>query len=90
MTKIENNAFYDCRSIFNLYTDYGNTWESINFGNEYSNPMAYGASFLIYNKDQLQYNKPTTLTLSSDISSYAFYGCESLTAVIINNSVKKI
>lgn len=90
LTKIENNAFYDCVSIFNLYTDTGNLWESIEFANEYSNPMAYGASFLVYNSQTLLYSKPATITIDGDVSSYAFYGCESMTAVVINKTVKKI
>lgn len=84
LKKIEKNAFEGCLYVYNLYTLSGNTWESIEFGNEYSNPMAYGANFSLDGKII------NHISLASDISSYAFYGCESLTDVTISKSVTKI
>jgi hypothetical protein len=53
-------------------------WLEINFANETSNPLNYGADLYIND------NKLTTLFGSFKIPNYGFYGCGSLTEIMIN------
>jgi hypothetical protein len=53
-------------------------WLEINFANETSNPLNYGADLYIND------NKLTELSGSFDIPNYGFYGCGSLTKIELN------
>lgn len=89
INEIGNHAFYACseNTLKNLYLQTPNRWASINFGNEFSNPMRYTHKFEILGAKR----NTTELELSvPSINKYAFEGCSSMNRLVISPSVTKI
>ncbi len=66
------------------YTGTVNQWAQIQFANYASNPMK--SALGLYINDQLV----TSAVITSNISQYAFYKCESLTDITIGSEVESI
>ena len=101
VTSIESHTFYFCSSLENVY--YNGTiedWYNITFKYYNSNPMNYATNlyFLDENGD-VEYNGnkysllPNELVIPNsvtEIKSYTFSGCSSLTSIVIPDSVTSI
>ena len=87
VTSIGDQAFYNCSSLTKVnYLGTIDSWAQIEFGISYSNPIRYAKN--LYINDVLV--TEAVLTSATKISSYAFYGCNSLTSVVIPDSVTSI
>ena len=97
VTSIGKYAFEDCSSLESITLPFVgatlNSLENTHFG------YIFGAGFLIVNNEyKIPINKdyvPTTLktvviTIDTNIGSYAFYGCSSITSITIPSSVTSI
>ena len=86
ITSFGKNVFLKCKKIEKVnYLGTIDQWAQINFVDEDSNPIANAKKF--YLNDKLLTKAILTTT---NISNYAFYGCLSLTSVILENSVNII
>lgn len=83
---IESDAFLGCHRLRQVNTDSINNWASIDFENEYANPVYYAKSIF-------ENNKPV---LFADFSSaycikpYAFVNCSSLASVRFPDNIGTI
>ena len=80
-------AFYACEKLAGVYITDVAAWCHIDFDNTSANPLSYANN--LYVKGQLA----STLTIPmgvTGISDYAFYNCDSITAVTIPNSATEI
>ena len=88
VTSIGYGAFYGCGYLEQV--NYGGTiseWASIDFGNEWANPLSkYRAK--LYISDELQEN--IVLEGIEKIGSYAFYNCDFIKTISILDSVTSI
>ncbi|MCM1360182.1 MAG: leucine-rich repeat domain-containing protein, partial [Corallococcus sp.] len=87
VTSIQANAFNSCSSLNRVYIDDLTKWCNIAFGNQYANPLCYGATLVIQGIDQ------NNITISADITAikaYTFYGCGSLESVTVANNLSSI
>ena len=87
VTSIGDGAFYGCTSLVKIYYN-GSVNDWVQIDGLYS-LMNYGNSNKeLYMRDVLLVN--TIIDTATEIKSYAFYNCASLTSVIIGDSVTKI
>ena len=87
VTSIADGAFEDCSSLIKVnYLGVIDSWVQIEFCDSYSNPLCFAGK--LYMNDVLV--TETTLATAIKISAYAFYNCDSLTSIVIPNSVKSI
>lgn len=79
VTSIGVSAFSGCTGLDRVYIEDLTAWCKIGFGNILSNPLGYAHNLYVNGR------LVTKLMLSSgvNIKNYAFYGCSSLTSVII-------
>ena len=87
ITSIGKDAFYGCNALNDVYISELEKWCKINFNNANSNPLSCADNLYVNNQLTTELTIPNTVT---DISDYAFYGCNSLTSVTLSNSVKSI
>ena len=87
VTSIGFNAFSGCSSLTEVnYLGTIDNWAQIEFSDSYANPLYY-AEILKINGEVVTEVKLTTVT---KISNLAFYSCDSLTLVVIGDSVTSI
>ena len=87
VTSIGEWAFSDCSNLKEVnYLGTIDQWAEIEFGDAYSNPLYYSKQLKINGEVVTEVN----LTSATKVSSYAFIYCESLTSVVIPNSVTSI
>ena len=85
---IGNNAFYGLNNLTILNAD-GNIadWCSINFGNQYSNPVYYTRSLYLNYAIQTDLVLPANL---SEITPFAFYGCSNLSSITCQSTTPPV
>lgn len=85
MKTIGNSAFSDCTNITNVnYTGTISNWCAISFGNSNSNPVSKSHGL------KLNGTLQTSISLSTNIGAFAFYGNTALTSVTLSYYVKSI
>ena len=87
MTWIKYSAFIFCRNLTSVYISDIAAWCSIDFTNNASNPLAYGAELYLNGQVIKDLTIPDNVT---KIGAYAFSGCSSLTSVTIPGGVTSI
>ena len=87
MTWIKYSAFIFCRNLTSVYISDIAAWCSIDFTNNASNPLAYGAELYLNGQVIKDLTIPDNVT---KIGAYAFSGCSSLTSVTIPSGVTMI
>ena len=87
MTWIKYSAFIYCRNLTSVYISDIAAWCSIDFTNNASNPLAYGAELYLNGQVIKDLTIPDNVT---KIGAYAFSGCSSLTSVTIPGGVTSI
>ena len=87
ITRIGGNAFVGCTGLKKVnYLGVIDEWAEIKFEDVYSNPITY-ATKMYFNGGLL---KTVNLQTAKKISNYAFNWCDSITNVVIGNSVESI
>ena len=87
LIRIGKYAFQGCSSLTEIdYTGTIDSWVQIEFANYYSNPLYYAKNLYINGELVTQAN----ITTAKRIGDRAFYLCDSLTSVVIGNSVTSI
>ncbi len=87
VTSIGESAFDWCTSLTKVYISDLSAWCKIDFGNYTSNPLYYAKHLYLNGSEMKNLTMPNNLT---EIKSYAFFGCTSLTSVAIGDSVTSI
>ena len=89
-TSIGNSAFQNCSGLTSVYYSGDvNDWVSIDFGNEYANPLYY-ANYFYLEGDASTPITSVNIDTATIIGDYAFYGYTNLTSVTIGNQVTSI
>lgn len=84
---IYDDAFGHCSSLVDVYAKDINSWLSISFISDESNPMSYAQNLYFNNILAKDIIIPNNIL---SIGDYAFYGCENITSVSIPNSIATI
>ena len=87
VTSIGFYTFYECTSLSKVYITDLEAWCKISFNSSYSNPLYYAKKLYLNSILVTNLEIPDSVT---NIGSYAFYGCSSLTSVSIPDSVTSI
>ena len=87
VTSIEYSAFKYCEALVKININDIATWSTISFGDSYANPLHYTKKLYLNNEIVTQLVIPDGVT---NIGSYAFNYCTSLTSVTIPDSVTTI
>ena len=89
ITSIGNGAFYNCENIQTVnYPGTMSQWCTINFANQYSNPICYAESLVIDGQkisENLDLEGVTNIT-----GSYTFTGYDKITSVTLPESLQSI
>lgn len=87
LTYIGNGAFSGCEKLDNVYITYLNSWCNMNFGDEYSTPLAYAEN--LYHNDKLltKVNIPEGVT---EIKYGVFNNCTSIETITVPSTVTAI
>ena len=87
VSQIGSYAFYNCSSLERVDATSLSSWQAIDFGNEYSNPMYASTKESFYVNNE----KTTSLNLSSiNIDSYTYAGFDDLTELALADTVAVI
>ena len=87
VTNIGYYAFYNCTALTSVtYTGTIDQWVQIEFSNYHSNPTYYAKNLYINNELVTKGN----ITTATQINSYAFVNCTSLTSMVIGDNVTSI
>ncbi len=87
VTSIGDSAFYNCRSLKKVnHTGTIDSWAQIEFGSYDANPLCYAGKLYINNVLVTEAN----ITTATKINNSAFYNCDSLKSVVIDNNVTSI
>ncbi len=87
VTSIGDHAFSSCNSLTSVYITDLKAWCKISFSDYNSNPLSNGAAWYINGVEASEIIIPDEIT---EIGSYAFYNCSSLTSITIPASVTSI
>lgn len=87
VTFIGDYAFSGCRSLAEVHITDLAAWCNINFGSLSANPLLYAQNLYLSGELVTELVIPSTVT---EIKSYAFHNCTSLTSVVIPDSVTSI
>ena len=80
-------AFEECKSLERVEISDLTAWCGIEFSDNMSNPLNYGASLYLNDTQITELNIPSNVF---EIKNYAFYGCASITSVTIPSRVSAI
>lgn len=81
--EIGNDAFLNCYSIDIVKYDNGEQFESIKYGNRFSNPMKYSEVIKVKNSSNV-YEEIDCITFNTEVKNYACVGAKSLKKVKID------
>ena len=82
--KVEEKAFYGCEALTKvIYDGTVNEWCSIEFAQNFSNPIYYAKKLIINDSEITELN----IDEATEIKSFAFINLESLTSVTLGGSV---
>ena len=84
---IGEDAFFSCNNLQKSEFASIESLCSINFGNEFANPLSIARQLYVSDEKVINLVVPETV---SSIGDYAFYNCTSLASVAISDSVKSI
>ncbi|MCD8208806.1 MAG: leucine-rich repeat domain-containing protein [Bacteroidales bacterium] len=87
VTTVRAYAFYGCKSLACVYATDLSAWCEIEFENQSSNPLNYGADMYLDNQCLTELSFPGSFTL---IRPYLFCGCKSLKKIIIEKGVSSV
>ena len=87
ITTVGRDAFYWCSNLKKVYISDLAAWCGISFANGWANPLCYGADLYLNGEKVENLVIPPGVT---NIASYAFYFCASITNVTIPASVTGI
>ena len=93
VTSIGSSAFRNCSNLTNVYYAGDiNDWVSIDFGNQYANPLYYADNLYLNGQTSTPYEFPSDLDLSNatKIGSYSLYNQTGITSVTIGDGVTSI
>lgn len=82
--KIEEYVFVHCNSLQSVYINNLSDWCNISFPDSFSNPLSRGAKLYLNNIEVTELTIPQDIT---EIKSYAFSGCQSITRIHIHEKV---
>lgn len=86
-TYIGNDAFANCNNLMKVnFLGTIDQWAQINFGNAYANPLNCAKNLYINN----ELINSATITSTTKIADYAFYGCGSLEEIVLSDNVESI
>ena len=84
---IADGVFSNCSSLTSVYITDIEAWCNISFGGYSANPLSYAKNLYLNNELVTELEIPNTVT---EIKDYAFWGCDSLTSVVIGDGVTSI
>lgn len=87
ITKCDTGAFAGCTALKTIHVDSIEQWLSIDFIVESGTPLYYGGTLYIDNNPLVELIVPNTITT---IKQFAFYGCKSITKVVLHDGVTSI
>lgn len=85
---VENYAFFGCESLNEVNVLDLGSFLNTNFSNNYSNPLAYGAS--LYVSGELASELVISDALVTSVNDYAFYGASGIESVTIRGNVSSV
>ena len=87
VTTIEKGAFYGCKNLENVYYEGKiSGWCNIDFEHSTSTPMSEAEHLYVKGKEVTELRIEDVV----EIKNYAFFGCENLTSVSFDDSLKSI
>ena len=85
---VENYAFFGCESLTEVNVLDLGSFLNTTFSNNYSNPLAYGAS--LYVSGEIQSELVISDDLVTSVNDYAFYGASGIESVTIRGNISSV